>query len=58
MLLRQEEAKLMGYENHAAYELEIKMAKTPKQVFDFLNGNKNPINFKNSHFFRSHSKTR
>lgn len=36
--LRQEQAKLLGYEDHAAYELEIKMAKNSKIVYDFLNG--------------------
>jgi Zn-dependent oligopeptidase len=29
----------MGYANHAAYELEVKMAKTPETVMAFLNGN-------------------
>lgn len=36
--LRKEEAELLGYEDHASYILEIKMAKTPKAVFDFLHG--------------------
>ncbi|KAM0786272.1 hypothetical protein ACM66B_001752 [Microbotryomycetes sp. NB124-2] len=34
--LRQQAAKLLGYESHAAFILEVKMAKTPKQVMDFL----------------------
>ena len=34
--LRQKEAKLLGYENHAAYIQEIRMAKTPQTVQNFL----------------------
>ena len=34
--LRLERAKLLGYANHAAYVLEMNMAKTPERVNDFL----------------------
>lgn len=34
--LREENAKLLGYENHAAYRLEVKMAKDSKTVFEFM----------------------
>jgi thimet oligopeptidase len=34
--LRTENAKLLGYESHAAYVLETRMAKEPKQVDKFL----------------------
>jgi len=34
--LRAEAAQLLGYENHAAYQLETRMAKTPKTAEDFL----------------------
>jgi len=34
--LRLERAKLLGYPNHAAYVLEMNMAKTPARVNDFL----------------------
>jgi metallopeptidase MepB len=34
--LRDEAARLLGYESHAAFRLEDKMAKTPKVVNDFL----------------------
>jgi metallopeptidase MepB len=34
--LRAEAAQLLGYPNHAAYKLEIKMAKTPANVMNFL----------------------
>jgi Zn-dependent oligopeptidase len=37
LLLRQEVAKLMGYKDYASYELEVKMAKDTKTVFNFLN---------------------
>jgi thimet oligopeptidase len=36
LLLRQEEAKLLGYKNHAEYNLAIRMAKTPEKVLHFL----------------------
>jgi peptidyl-dipeptidase Dcp len=35
--LRAERARLMGYDNHAAYVLETNMAKTPANVENFLN---------------------
>ena len=34
--LRLERANLLGYENHAAYILEERMAKEPETVYDFL----------------------
>lgn len=34
--LRDQRAKLLGYENHASYVIDINMAKTPKAVYDFL----------------------
>jgi len=34
--LRAEAAQIMGYENHAAYQMETNMAKTPKTAEDFL----------------------
>lgn len=34
--LRDEKAKLLGFENHAAYVIDINMAKTPGAVYDFL----------------------
>ena len=34
--LRLERAKLLGYANHAAYVLELNMAKTPEKVNEFL----------------------
>ncbi|WP_417254079.1 M3 family metallopeptidase [Celeribacter sp.] len=34
--LREERAKLLGYENFAAYKLETEMAKTPEHVRDLL----------------------
>lgn len=34
--LRQERAKLLGFENHAAYIIDNNMAKTPQNVYDFL----------------------
>jgi len=37
LALRREAASIQGYKNHAAYMLEIKMAKTPEAVMDFLN---------------------
>ncbi len=37
LTLRLEKAQLLGYENHAAYVLDNNMAKTPKNVMDFLN---------------------
>ncbi|MFL4468929.1 M3 family metallopeptidase [Tateyamaria armeniaca] len=36
LALRQERAKLLGYENFAAYKLETEMAKTPEAVRDLL----------------------
>ncbi|MBT8326157.1 MAG: M3 family metallopeptidase, partial [Bacteroidia bacterium] len=35
--LRSERAKLLGFENHAAYVLEERMAKSPTKVYEFLN---------------------
>lgn len=34
--LRLERAKMLGYDNHAQYILEENMAKTPENVYDFL----------------------
>jgi thimet oligopeptidase len=34
--LRDENAKLLGYANHAEFRLEVKMAKTTDTVFDFI----------------------
>ena len=34
--LRQEQAQLLGYENHAAYVQELRMAKNPGNVRKFL----------------------
>lgn len=34
--LREERAKLLGYENHATYTLEKRMAKKPETVMEFL----------------------
>jgi len=34
--LRDERAKLLGYQHHADYVLERRMAKSPQQVFEFL----------------------
>jgi len=34
--LRLERAKLLGYENHASYILEERMAKNPENVYEFL----------------------
>jgi thimet oligopeptidase len=34
---RRKAAKLLGYKNHAAFRLEIKMAKTPEAAISFLN---------------------
>jgi peptidyl-dipeptidase Dcp len=34
--LRAERAELLGYDNHAAYQLETRMAKTPEKVEEFL----------------------
>lgn len=39
--LRKERAGLLGYETHAHYVLEERMAKTPETVFDFLGTLKN-----------------
>ena len=35
--LRQQQADILGYANHAAYVQEMRMAKDPKTVGDFLN---------------------
>ena len=35
--LRDQQAKLLGKQNHAEHVLEIRMAKNPKTVWDFLN---------------------
>jgi peptidyl-dipeptidase Dcp len=37
--LRQQAAQLMGYDNHAAFVLSDRMAKTPQTVMDFLKEN-------------------
>ena len=34
--LRDQRAKLLGFENFASYKIDINMAKTPKAVYDFL----------------------
>ena len=34
--LRDQKAKLMGFENFAAYKADVNMAKTPKAIMDFL----------------------
>jgi len=34
--LREQRAKLLGFETHAAYTIDINMAKTPANVYDFL----------------------
>lgn len=34
--LRDERARLLGFENHAAYVIEVNMAKTPENVYRFL----------------------
>lgn len=34
--LRDERAKLLGFENHAAYVIDVNMAKNPQNVYDFL----------------------
>jgi peptidyl-dipeptidase Dcp len=34
--LRDERAKLLGFENHAAYVIDVNMAQTPQNVYDFL----------------------
>lgn len=35
--LRAERARIMGFENHAAYQLDGNMAKTPEAVYELLN---------------------
>ncbi len=35
--LRDQRAKLLGYDSHAAFVLERRMAESPEKVFDFLN---------------------
>jgi len=37
LALRDRQAKLAGFSNFAEYEISIKMAKTPKRIFDFTN---------------------
>jgi len=37
LALRDRLAKLAGFNNFAEYEISIKMAKTPKRIFDFMN---------------------
>ena len=37
--LRQRRAELLGYPNHAAFVLDDRMAKTPKEVMEFLDKN-------------------
>jgi oligopeptidase A len=37
LLLRQEMAELLGFQNYVEYSLQTKMAKTPQQVLEFLN---------------------
>ena len=37
ILLRDEKARLLGFKNHAAFILDVKMAKTPEKVMEFLN---------------------
>lgn len=34
--LRSEKAKLLGYANHAEFVIDVNMAKTPENVYDFL----------------------
>ena len=34
--LRDERAKLLGFNNHAEYIIDVNMAKTPEAVYDFL----------------------
>jgi peptidyl-dipeptidase Dcp len=34
--LRDERAKLLGFDNHAAYVIDVNMAKTPQEVYSFL----------------------
>ena len=45
--LRDKNARILGYKNHAEYKIEAKTAKTPKRVMEFieslLNGLKNPL---------------
>lgn len=43
LVLREQKAHLLGYENWAAYVLETKMAKTPEIVMKFLESMKNRI---------------
>lgn len=35
--LRDQRTKLLGFDNHAAYILDVNMAKTPETVYEFLN---------------------
>jgi len=45
--LRDKNARILGYKNHAEYKIEVKTAKTPKRVMEFieslLNGLKKPL---------------
>jgi len=34
--LRQQKAELLGFKNHAEYVIDVNMAKTPENVYDFL----------------------
>jgi metallopeptidase MepB len=43
IILRDEAARLLGYPDHASFQIEDKMAKTPKTVTDFLGGLKEQL---------------
>ncbi|KIW06006.1 uncharacterized protein PV09_03187 [Verruconis gallopava] len=43
VILRDEAARLLGYNNHAEFRIEDKMAKTPKTVNDFLGDLRNRL---------------
>jgi peptidyl-dipeptidase Dcp len=36
VMLRDQRAKLLGFDNHAEYIIDVNMAKTPEAVYDFL----------------------